>query len=48
MHYNMMTKSLHCVSLEVINLAYYDGSIDVDNFLDDFEREIPKDHGFYL
>lgn len=41
-----MTKSLCCVSSEVINLPYYDGLIDVANFLDDFEREVPEDHRF--
>ena len=36
LHYNMMTKSLRCVSLEVRNLPYYDGLTDVDHFLDAF------------
>jgi len=38
LHCNMMTKSLSCVSTEVINLPYYDGLIDVDNILDAFKR----------
>lgn len=42
----MMTKSLHCVSLEVRKLPYYDGLIDVDLFLDEFECEVPEDHCF--
>lgn len=46
LHCNMMTKSLHYVSSEVINLPYYDGLTDVDNFLDAFEREVPKKHRF--
>lgn len=42
----MMTKSFHCVSSEVRNLLYYDGLTDMDNFLDVFEQEVPKDHHF--
>lgn len=42
----MMTKSLHCVSLEVRNLPYYDGLTDVDKVLDDFEREVLEVHCF--
>lgn len=42
----MVTKSLQCVSLEVRNLPYYNGLIDVDNFLDAFEREVPEEHHF--
>jgi len=38
----MMTRSLHCVSSEVRNLAIYDGLNDVDVFLDAFEREVPE------
>lgn len=44
----MMTKSLHCVSLEVINLSYYDDLINVDKFLDAFETKVPKDHHFQV
>jgi len=43
---NMMTKSLRCISLEVRKLPYYDGLIDVDLFLDDFECEFLEDHHF--
>lgn len=43
---NMMTKLLRCVSSEVISFPYYDGLTDVDNFLDSFEREVPKKHRF--
>jgi len=39
-------KSLWCVSSEVWKLPYYDGLTDVDTFLDEFEREVPKDHRF--
>ena len=42
----MMTKSLHCVSLDVSNLPYYDGLTDVDHFLDAFEREVPENNFF--
>lgn len=44
--YNMMTKSLCYVSSEVRNFPYYDGLIDVDKFLDSFEREVPENHHF--
>lgn len=46
LHCNMMTKSLFFVSYEVINLPYYDGLTDVDNFLDAFEREFLEKHHF--
>ena len=36
----MMTKSLHCVSLEIRNMPYYYGLTDVDKFFDAFEREV--------
>lgn len=42
----MMMKSLHCVSMEVRNLPYYDGLNDVYMFLDEFECEVLKDHRF--
>lgn len=41
---NMMMKSLRCVSLEVRKLPHYDDLTDIDLFLDEFEREVPKDH----
>ena len=44
--YNMMTRSLHCVSSEVRNLPTYDGLNDVYVFLDAFEREVPKKQHF--
>lgn len=43
---NMMPKSLHYVSSEVINLPYYDGIIVVDKFLDAFEKEAPEKRHF--
>lgn len=35
-----MTRSLHCVLLEVRNFPTYDGLNYVDVFLDAFEREV--------
>lgn len=46
LHYNMMTKSLRCVSLEVRSFPYYDSLTDVENFLDAFEREVLEKHFF--
>ena len=37
---NMMTRLLHCVSLEVRNMLTYDGLNEVDTFLDAFEKEV--------
>lgn len=37
---NMMTRSLHYVSSEERNLPTYDGLIEVETFLDAFEREV--------
>ncbi len=45
---NMMTKSLCCVSSKVRILPYYDGLIDVDEFLDAFEREVTEKHRFQV
>jgi len=42
----MMIKSLHNVSFEVRSFPYYDGLVDVDKFLDAFEREVPQKHCF--
>lgn len=42
----MMTKLLHYVSFEVRNLPHYDGLINVDFFLDAFEREVVEKHRF--
>ena len=42
----MMTKSLGCVSTEVRNLLHYDGLIDVELFLDEFESELLEEHLF--
>lgn len=42
----MLTKSLHCISMEVKNLSHYDGLDDVNLFLDKFEREVPEEHQF--
>jgi len=46
LHCNMTTKLLRCVSSEVISLPYYDGLIDIDKFLDAFEREVFDKHCF--
>ena len=43
---NMMTQSLHCVSLEVREMPTYDGLNDVDLFLYAFEREVPEKQCF--
>ena len=43
---NMMIWSLRCVFSEVRNLPTYDGLNEVDIFLDEFEREVPKKHRF--
>ena len=40
LRFNMMTRSLCCVSLEVRNLPTYDGINDVDDCLDAFESEV--------
>lgn len=48
LRYNMMTKSFYCISSVVRNLPYYDGLTNVDNFLDAFEREVPKHHHFQV
>lgn len=42
----MMNQSLRCVSSEVRNLPYYDDLIDVDHFLDAFEREVLEKNRF--
>lgn len=42
----MMTKLLHWVSLEVRNFPYNDGLTNVEKFLDEFEREVPKKNHF--
>ena len=38
LRYNIMTKSLHCVSSQIRSLPYYDGLTNVDKFMDAFER----------
>jgi len=43
---NMMTRSLRCVSTEVIDFPTYDGLGEVDAFLDRFEREVPEKQHF--
>ena len=40
--YNMVTRSLRCVSTEVRNMPTYDGLNDVDIVLNAFEREVPE------
>ena len=39
---NMMIRSLQCMMTEARELPTYDGVIGVDEFLDKFENEIPK------
>lgn len=41
-----MIKLLHYVSSKVRNSPYYDDLIDVDKFLDAFEREVLEKHRF--
>lgn len=41
-----LKNSLHCVSTEVRKLPYYDGLDDVNIFLDQFEKDVPKEHWF--
>lgn len=43
---NMMTRSLHCVAIEVRDLPMYDGLSGVDDFLNKFEREVPEQRRF--
>ena len=40
LNYNMMTRSLRCVSTKVRDLPTYDVLSEVDAFLDKFEREV--------
>lgn len=42
----MIAKSLRRVSTKVRKLPHYYGLTDVDLFLDEFEREVPKEHHF--
>lgn len=42
----MMMRSMHCVSIEVMNLPTYDGLIEVDDFLNKFEREVLEQQHF--
>ena len=39
---NMMIRSLPCVRTEAGELPTYDGKIGANEFLDTFERSIPK------
>ena len=48
LHCNMMTKSLWCISIEVRKLPHYDGLTYVSLFLDEFEREVPKEKHFQM
>lgn len=41
---NMMTRLLHYVETEVRDLSMYDRLIEVDDFLNKFEREVLKQH----
>ena len=43
---NMMTRSLCCVTTEVRDLPMYDGLTEVDDFLNKFESEVPKQQCF--
>lgn len=43
---NMMTRSLHCVLLEVINMPICVGLNEVDILLEAFEREVPEKQRF--
>jgi len=36
----MMTRLMHCVSIEVRELPTYDGISEVETFLNKFEREV--------
>lgn len=46
LRYNMMKKSLRCVSMKVRKLPHYYGLNYVNIFLDEFEREVPEEHYF--
>lgn len=46
LQYNMMTKSLCCISAVVRKLTYYDGLTNIDMFLDEFEHKVLEDHHF--
>ena len=43
---NMMVRLLRCVTTEVRDLTWYDGLTAVDEFLNKFEREVPKQQQF--
>jgi len=40
--YNMMTRSLHCVSMEIMDMHTCDGLSEVDAFINRFEGEVPE------
>lgn len=42
LNYNMMTRSLCCVTTQAQDLPTYDGLIAVDEFLSKFKSEVPK------
>ena len=46
LNYNMMTRSLHCIAMEVRDIPTYDGLSEVDVFLNRFEIEVPKQQCF--
>lgn len=46
LNYNIMTRSLHCVSTKVRDLPPYDGSSEVDDFLNGIEREVSEQQHF--
>jgi len=46
LNYNMMTRLLRYVSIEVRDLPTYDGLSEVDAFLNRFEREVSEQQCF--
>jgi len=46
LNFNMMKRSLRCISMEVRDFPTYDGLSEVDDFLNKFERELLKQQCF--
>ena len=46
LNYNMMTRSMHCISIEVRDMPTYDRLSEVDAFLNRFEREVSEQQRF--
>jgi len=42
LNYNTLMKLLHCVTIEVCNLPMYNGLTTTEEFLSEFEKEVPK------